>query len=181
MRLGHLLTRSCLTYPEVSSKAYHKSFCQLDICVSLNLGNLFRSILFTCCIQLLLYSSNLSKIGVIFTTFAIYAFVSNLSQVYPAVLFIYFMQLGHLLTRSCLTYPEAYSKVYHDSFCPSDSSVSLHCVIYFEAFYLHVVELGSSVGIVTDYRLDGSGTNPGGYEIFRQSRPVLGPTQTPLQ
>ena len=30
------------------------------------LGNLFRGILFTCCIQLLLYSSNLSKTGVIF-------------------------------------------------------------------------------------------------------------------
>ena len=49
------------------------------------------------------------------------------------------MELGHLLTRSGLTYPEVSSKVYHDSFCQSDSSVSLPCVIYFEAFYLHVV------------------------------------------
>ena len=45
------------------------------------------------------------------------------------------MQLGHLLTRSGLTYPEVSSKVYHDSFCQSDSSVSLPWVIYFEAFY----------------------------------------------
>ena len=30
---------------------------------------------------------------------------------------------------------------------------------------------GSSVGIVTDYRLDGPGSNPSGDEIFRQSRP----------
>ena len=52
---------------------------------------------------------------------------------------ISFMQLGHLLTRSSLTYPEVSSKVYHDSFCQSDSSVSLPWVIYFEAFYLHVV------------------------------------------
>ena len=49
------------------------------------------------------------------------------------------IQLGHLLTRSGLTYPEFSSKVYHDSFCQSDSSVSLPWVIYFEAFYLHVV------------------------------------------
>jgi len=37
---------------------------------------------------------------------------------------------------------------------------------------------GSSVCIVTDYGLDGPGLNPGGDEIFRPSRPALGPTQT---
>ena len=36
---------------------------------------------------------------------------------------------------------------------------------------------GSSVGIATDYRLDGPGSNPGGDEIFRLFRPALGPTQ----
>ena len=36
---------------------------------------------------------------------------------------------------------------------------------------------GSSVGIVTDYGLDDPGSNPGGDEIFRPSRPALGPTQ----
>ena len=35
----------------------------------------------------------------------------------------------------------------------------------------------SSVGIATDYGLDGPGSNPGGNEIFRPSRPALGPTQ----
>ena len=40
--------------------------------------------------------------------------------------------------------------------------------------------LGSSVGIVTYYGLDGPGSNPGGDEIFRPSRPALGPTQPPL-
>ena len=34
---------------------------------------------------------------------------------------------------------------------------------------------GSSVGIATDYGLDGPGSNPGGDEIFRPSRPALGP------
>ena len=33
--LGHLLTRSGLTHPEVSSKVYHDSFCQLGSSVSL--------------------------------------------------------------------------------------------------------------------------------------------------
>ena len=37
--------------------------------------------------------------------------------------------------------------------------------------------LGRSVGIVTDYGLEGPGSNPGGDEIFRPSRPALGPTQ----
>jgi hypothetical protein len=35
---------------------------------------------------------------------------------------------------------------------------------------------GSSVGIATDYELDGPGSNPGGDEIFRPSRLSLGPT-----
>ena len=32
---------------------------------------------------------------------------------------------------------------------------------------------GSSVGIATDYGLDGPGSNTGGDEIFRPSRPAL--------
>ena len=39
----------------------------------------------------------------------------------------------------------------------------------------------SSVGIATDYGLDGPGSNPGGDEIFRPSRPALGPTQPPVK
>ena len=35
MQLGHLLTRSRLTYPEVSSKVCRDSFCQLGNSVSL--------------------------------------------------------------------------------------------------------------------------------------------------
>ena len=40
---------------------------------------------------------------------------------------------------------------------------------------------GSSVGIATDYGLDGPGSNPSGEEIFRPSRPALGPTQPPVK
>ena len=58
------------------------------------------------------------------------------------------MELGHLLTRSCLTYPEVFSKVYHDSFCQSDSSISLPWVIYFKAFCLHVVSSFSCIPVI---------------------------------
>ena len=54
------------------------------------------------------------------------------------IIIISVMQLGHLLTRSGLTYPEVSSKAYHDSFCQLGSSIPLPWVIYFEAFYLHV-------------------------------------------
>jgi hypothetical protein len=40
---------------------------------------------------------------------------------------------------------------------------------------------GSSVGIVTDYGLDGPGSNPGVDEIFCQPRLALGPTQPRVQ
>ena len=58
------------------------------------------------------------------------------------------MELGHLLTRSGLTYPEVSSKVYQDSFCQLDSSVSLPWVIYFEAFYLHIVSSFSCIPVI---------------------------------
>ena len=58
------------------------------------------------------------------------------------------MQLGHLLTRSGLTYPEVSSKVFHDSFCQLDGSVSLPWVIYFEAFYLHVVSSFNCIPVI---------------------------------
>ena len=61
---------------------------------------------------------------------------------------ISFMELGHLLTCSGLTYPEVSSKVYHDSFCQLDSSVSLPWVIYFETFYLHVVSSFSCIPVI---------------------------------
>ena len=35
--------------------------------------------------------------------------------------------------------------------------------------------------ISVDYGLDGPGSNPGGDEIFRPSRPALGPTQPPVK
>ena len=43
------------------------------------------------------------------------------------------------------------------------------------------VLLISSVGVATDYGLDGPGSNTGGDEIFRLSRKALGPTQPPVK
>jgi len=40
---------------------------------------------------------------------------------------------------------------------------------------------GSSVGIATDYGMEFPGSNPGGDEIFRPSRPALSPTQPPVK
>ena len=40
---------------------------------------------------------------------------------------------------------------------------------------------GSSVGIATDYRLDGPGIESLWGEIFHSPRPALGPTQPPVQ
>jgi len=53
--------------------------------------------------------------------------------------------------------------------------------LYFFIYFLSSCGPGSSVGIVTDYGLDGPGSNPGGDEIFRPSRSALGPTQPPVK
>jgi len=100
MELGHLLTCSGLTYPEVSSKVCHYSFCQLGNSVSL-LWVILRGILFTYCIQFLLYSSNLSKIGVIFNSFAVCVFVLLSVGVYPAVLMYFISAAVILLAPPC--------------------------------------------------------------------------------
>ena len=47
------------------------------------------------------------------------------------------MELGHLLTRSGLTYLEVSSEVCHDSFCQLGNSVPLSWVVCREAFCLH--------------------------------------------
>ena len=47
--------------------------------------------------------------------------------------------------------------------------------------YVCMYVSGRSVGIATDYRLDGLGLNPSGDEIFPPPRPALGPTQPPVK
>jgi len=52
---------------------------------------------------------------------------------------------------------------------------------FFFSLYYTLCGPGSSVGIATDYGLDGLGSNPGGDEILRPSKPALGPTQPTVQ
>src|SRR5215475_10040112 len=58
------------------------------------------------------------------------------------------MELGHLVTRSGLTYPEVSSKDCHNSFCQLENSVSLPWVIYYGAFYLHIVSSFSCIPVI---------------------------------
>jgi hypothetical protein len=73
-------------------------------------------------------------------------------------------------------------KNYHSKYTVRVCSLSCSKIIaYFtmaHILFLHPVYCGpgSSVGIATDYGLDGPGSNPGADEIFRPSRPALGPT-----
>jgi len=53
--------------------------------------------------------------------------------------------------------------------------------LLYQLVSVHMCGPGSSVGIATDYGLDGPGSNPGGYEIFRSSSPALGPTQSSVK
>jgi len=58
----------------------------------------------------------------------------------------------------------------------SDKGDTFGIYIYIYIYtYIHIYGLGSSVGIATDYGLDGPGSNPGGDEIFLPSRQALGP------
>ena len=42
-------------------------------------------------------------------------------------------------------------------------------------------KMGISVRIATDYGLEGPESNPGGNEVFRLSRPTLGPAEPPVK
>ena len=75
MQLDHLLTRSGLTYPEVSSKAYHDSFCQLDSSVSLPWVNFFETFYLHIVSSLSRIPLIRPKIGVTFNSFVIRPFV----------------------------------------------------------------------------------------------------------
>jgi len=60
--------------------------------------------------------------------------------------------------------------------------ISNFCTFFIFWFgHLHSCRPDSSVGLATNYGLDGPGSNPGGDEIFRPSRPPLGPTQPPVK
>ena len=59
--------------------------------------------------------------------------------------------------------------------------VTVAFVRHFRILLYYDCDLRSSVGIATGYGLDGPGSNRGGDEIFRPSRPALEPTQPPVK
>jgi hypothetical protein len=75
MQSAHLLARSGLTHPEVSSMLSPGSFCLLVCSFFIILCHPLQGILFACCIQFLLYSCVLSKTGVVFSSFAIFVYL----------------------------------------------------------------------------------------------------------
>ena len=100
MEFGHLLTRSSLNYPEVSSEVCHDSFCQLGNSVSLPSVIYFEAF----CLHVV---SSFSCIPVICPKLVLFLkplqFVHlfcNLSQVYPAVLLKYFISVAVILLAS---------------------------------------------------------------------------------
>ena len=61
--------------------------------------------------------------------------------------------------------------------CKQDPTEQINSAIIF----YDICGPGSSVGIATDYVLDGPWSNPGGDEIFHSFRPALGPTHPPVK
>ena len=148
MELGHLLTRSDFTYLEVSSKVYHDSFCQHGSSISLPWVTYFEAFYlhvvssFSCipviCPKLLLFSNPLQLVHLF----------CNLSQVYPAVLLMYFISTAVILLASLAVTVHVslpYNKTGRASVL---YSFILVWVIHFEAFYLHVVSSISCIPVI---------------------------------
>ena len=73
------------------------------------------------------------------------------------------------------SYTNLDSKAYYTPSLYRNKHINIYIYIY------PISGPGSSVGIATDYGLNGPGSNPDGDEIFLPSRPALEPTQPPVQ
>ena len=62
-----------------------------------------------------------------------------------------------------------------------DKIYSIQIVVFLDCYVCAGCGPGSSVGIATDYGLEGPGIESRWGEFFRLSRPALGPTQPPVQ
>ena len=82
MESGHLLTRSGLTYLEVSSEVCHEAFCLHAVSSS--------SCIPAVCLEPVLFLIPLQCVNLF----------CNMSQVYPAVLLIYFISAAVILLAS---------------------------------------------------------------------------------
>ena len=66
------------------------------------------------------------------------------------------------------------------SFVVDSDQRALYSVLSYIQYIFQICGPGGSVGIATDYGLDGPGIEPRWGEIIRPSRPTLGPTQPPV-
>jgi len=64
---------------------------------------------------------------------------------------------------------------------PSGPVQTCNGTVYLYLYLLSECGPGSSVGIATGYGQDGPGSNPGGDEIYRRSRPALGHLRPPVK
>jgi len=100
MELGYLLTRSGLTYLEVSSEVFQDSFCQLGKSVSLTWVVCREAF----CLHVVSSSSCIPVVCLEPVLFLIplqcVNLFCNLVQVYPAVLLIYFISAAVILLAS---------------------------------------------------------------------------------
>jgi len=92
-----------------------------------------------------------------------------------------------LVWRGPFKYRSDISLIFFRQWCGSDGLFNIACYMniasscVFIYVFIHMCGPGSSVGIAADYGLDGPGSNPSGDEIFRPSRPAVGPTQPPVK
>ena len=98
-----------------------------------------------CCIPLLLYSSNLSEVGVIFNSFVICAFVLQSVQVYPAVLLMYFVSAAVIVLASLALIVQV-SLLYNKT---GRSSVLYSFILVFLRIFYHSSSSSSSIGATT--------------------------------
>ena len=82
-QLGHLVTRSGLTLPDVSVTISPGPVCLLVCSSFIILSNLLQCVLFTGCNRFLLYSCTLSKTWVIFSPFGISVFFFKICPSVP--------------------------------------------------------------------------------------------------
>jgi hypothetical protein len=98
--LGHLLTRSALTHPEVLLTVCPGPFCFfwcMCFLYYLFYCNGLRGILFIHCKQIFLLARILSTTGIIFNSFEISVFVCNLSKYYLEVCLTYFISAADII------------------------------------------------------------------------------------
>jgi hypothetical protein len=77
---------------------------------------------------------------------------------------------------------QEYKQTFLDNSISYTTTQEILRVLYnLKYYYLFFCGPGISVGIATDYELDGPGIESRRSEIFRPSRPALGPTQPPVQ